>query len=181
MNLLRKYSLNLITAGLWLLSLACLGLNPVLLGVLPFIFGGVLLTIIDWRYHRLPTRLVYLTLVGCLIGLAAASLIEWDWKPGLTALVGAGIYGGAMCVLWYAGSQFLGMRLFGYGDVRLALVLGLLLGWFGLPTVYYGAAAGIMLAGVMGIGLAIKSRRLRMDMAFGPPLMIGAFLIILAH
>jgi leader peptidase (prepilin peptidase)/N-methyltransferase len=73
------------------------------------------------------------------------------------------------------------MRLFGYGDVRLALVLGLLLGWFGLPTVYYGAFAGVMLAGVIGIALAIKSRRLRMDMAFGPPLMIGAFLVILMH
>ena len=34
------------------------------------------------------------------------------------------------------------MMILGFGDVRLAAVLGLLLGWYGLEYVLYGALAG---------------------------------------
>jgi leader peptidase (prepilin peptidase)/N-methyltransferase len=177
---LHKHSLNAVTGLLFLLASWRLWWQPELPAVLAFIFGGVLLTVIDWRYHRLPTRLVYLTLLGVLVGLGAASLIQWDWHPLATAAVGAFLYAGAMCALWY-GCATIGFRPFGYGDVRLALVLGLLLGWFGLHAVYIGALAGVSAAAAIGIVLAVKHRKLHMDMAFGPPLMIGALAVVLLH
>jgi leader peptidase (prepilin peptidase) / N-methyltransferase len=180
MRLLRQHSLTLVTAGLFLTAFACLGTNPVLLGVLPFIFGGVLLSVIDWKVHRLPTKLVYYTLAAVSVGLALASLIEWDWKPALTALLGGVIYGGGMAALWYLAAH-IGFQPFGFGDVRLALVLGLLLGWFGLMDVWYGVALGVFLGAALGVVLAIKHRKLHMDMAFGPPLMLATLLVILAH
>jgi leader peptidase (prepilin peptidase)/N-methyltransferase len=179
-TLVQKHGLNVVTAALFLLASWRLWLQPELAAVLAFIFGGVLLAVIDWKYHRLPTKLVYLTLLGVLAGLVLASLIEWDWHAGATAVAGAAIYGGVMAGLWY-GCNIIGFRPFGYGDVRLALVLGLLLGWFGFSTLYAGAVAGVVIAGVIGIGLAIKHRKLRMDMAFGPPLMIGTLAVILLH
>jgi hypothetical protein len=56
---------------------------------LAFIFGGVLLAVIDWKVHRLRTRLVYYTLAGVTTGLTFASLVEWDWKPLASAVAGA--------------------------------------------------------------------------------------------
>jgi leader peptidase (prepilin peptidase) / N-methyltransferase len=181
MNLIKQHSLNLVTAALFLLAFACLGLNPVLLGVLPFIFGGVILSVIDWKVHRLPSRLVYLTLTGVLAGLAVASVIEWDWKPGAMALAGALIYGNALFAIWFLGKKILGLTLIGFGDVRLALVLGLLLGWFGLLNVWYGFVAGMILGTIVGLVIAVRSRKLHLDIAFGPPLMIGCLLVVLAH
>ena len=46
-----------------------LGLSPQLPAVLAFIFGGVLLAVIDWKVRRLPTRLVDYTLAGVAAGL----------------------------------------------------------------------------------------------------------------
>jgi len=70
---------------------------------------------------------------------------------------------------------------FGFGDVRLALILGALLGWFGLINIAYGLVLGIVVAGVSGVFVAVKHRTLHKTMAFGPPLMIGALLVVLAH
>ena len=86
---MRKHALNAATALLFGLAFWRLGLSPELPAVLAFIFGGVLLAVIDWKVHRLPTRLVYYTLAGVGAGLAFASLVEWDWHPMATAAAGA--------------------------------------------------------------------------------------------
>src|SRR5688500_811185 len=82
----RKHSLNVVTAGLFGLALWRLGLAPELPAVLAFIVGGVLLAVIDWKVHRLPTRIVYYTLAGVGAGLVFASVVEQEWVPLATAL-----------------------------------------------------------------------------------------------
>src|SRR5215475_6442995 len=77
----KKHALSGATAVLFGLAFWRLGLNPELPAVLAFIFGGVLLAVIDWKVHRLPKRLVYYTLAGVTAGLAFASLVEWEWRP----------------------------------------------------------------------------------------------------
>src|SRR3954467_291666 len=84
--LVHKHALSAATAALFALAFWRLGLSPELPAVLAFIFGGVLLAVIDWKVHRLPTRLVYYTLAGVAGGLLFASLVEWDWRPLLTAV-----------------------------------------------------------------------------------------------
>src|SRR3954454_6483530 len=86
--LLRKNALNAVTALLIAVAVWRLGLSPELPAVLAFIFGGVLLAVIDWRVRRLPTKLVYYTLAGVAAGLAFATLVEWEWQPFATALAG---------------------------------------------------------------------------------------------
>src|SRR5215211_9390361 len=128
--LVKKHALNAATAVLFALAFWRLGLSPELPAVLAFIFGGVLLAVIDWKIHRLPTRLVYYTLAGVTGGLLFASLVEWDWVPLATAVVGASLFAGAFFVIWYV-TRPTGFVVLGLGDVRLALVLGALLGWYG--------------------------------------------------
>src|SRR3954452_10516070 len=86
--LVHKHALNAATVLLFGLATWRLGLSPELPAVFAFIFGGVLLAVIDWKVQRLPKRLVYYPLAGVFIGLVAASLMEWDWVPLVTAVAG---------------------------------------------------------------------------------------------
>src|SRR5829696_2113487 len=123
-TIVKKHALNAATAVLFALTVWRLGLSPELPAVFAFIFGGVLLAVIDWKVRRLPTRLVYLTLAGVAAGLLFASLVEWDWVPLATALAGAAFFANAFYVIWFISRRFLGMMILGFGDVRLAAVLG---------------------------------------------------------
>ena len=136
---------------------------------------------IDWKVHRLPTRLVYFTLAGVTAGLAFASLVEWDWKPLATAIIGSMLFSGAYAAIWFVTRRMLGFVVLGFGDVRLAAVLGALLGWYGLDYVLYGALLGQVLAVVVGLGLCIRERKLHLKFAFGPPLLIGTLAVVLLH
>jgi leader peptidase (prepilin peptidase)/N-methyltransferase len=179
--LVRKHALTAVTALLFGVAFWRLGLSPELPAVLAFIFGGVLLAVIDWKVRRLPTRLVYYTLAGVAAGLTFASLVQWEWKPLATALAGAALFSGVYFVIWFVSKRMLGLMVLGFGDVRLALVLGALLGWYGLEYVIYGALLGQLLAVILGVGLCIRERRVRLQFAFGPPLLIGTLAVILLH
>lgn len=179
--LVRKHALTAVTALLFAVAFWRLGLSPELPAVFAFIFGGVLLAVIDWRVRRLPTRLVYYTLAGVTAGLLFASLVEWQWKPLATALLGAALFSGVYGLIWFVSQRLLGLMVLGFGDVRLATVLGALLGWYGLNYVVYGALLGQVLAVVIGVALCIKARRLRLQFAFGPPLLMGALAVVLMH
>jgi leader peptidase (prepilin peptidase)/N-methyltransferase len=179
-DIIKKHSLSAATAVLFGLAFWRLGLNPELPAVLAFIFGGVLLAVIDWKVHRLPTRLVYQTLAGVAGGLAFASLVEWNWHPLATAALGALLLASAFTFLWVLAKPY-GTLVLGFGDVRLAAVLGLLLGWNGLNYVLYGAIIGHLLALVVAIGMSIHRRKLVMQFAFGPPLIAGTLAVVLIH
>src|SRR3954454_8152754 len=165
--LLRKNALNAVTAVLFAVAIWRLGLSPELPAVLAFIFGGVLLAVIDWRVHRLPTQLVYYTLAGVAGGLLFASAVEWDWRPMVTAIAGAALFANAFFVLYFVTRKFLGMPLLGFGDVRLAAVLGLLLGWYGLASVLYGAIVGHLLALLIAAVTCLHQRKLVVRYSFG--------------
>jgi len=179
--LVHKHALNAVTASLFGLAFWRLGLTPELPAVLAFIFGGVLLSAIDWKVQRLPTRLVYYTLAGVGAGLLFASLVEWDWVPLANAVAGAMLFANAFFLIWFVGRNFAGLMVLGFGDVRLAAVLGLLLGWYGLPYVLYGAIAGNLLAVVVAIATCIHKRQLQLRYSFGPPLIAGTLAIVLFH
>jgi leader peptidase (prepilin peptidase) / N-methyltransferase len=179
--LVHKHSLNAITVMLFGLAFWRLGLSPELPAVLAFIFGGVLLAVIDWKVERLPTRIVYLTLAGVGAGLIFASLVEWDWVPLATAVAGGLLFANAFFLIWLFTTKFAGMMVLGFGDVRLAAVLGLLLGWYGLPYVLYGAIAGHLLAVVVALVTCIHKRKLHMRYSFGPPLIAGTLAVVLLH
>ncbi len=178
---MHKHSLSAATAVLFGLAFWRLGFSPELPAVLAFIFGGVLLAAIDWKVHRLPTRLVYFTLAGVGAGLLFASLLEWNWTHLATALAGAALFANAFFLIYFIGREFAGIMVLGFGDVRLAALLGLLLGWYGLPYVLYGAIAGNLLAVLIAIATCIHKRKLHMRYSFGPPLIAGALAVVLFH
>ena len=179
--LVQKHALNGITAMLFGLAAWRIGFSPELPAVLAFIFGGVLLAVIDWKVQRLPTKIIYFTLAGVGAGLIFAAAMRREWVPLATAVAGGVLFANAFFLIWLFTTKFAGMKILGFGDVRLAALLGLLLGWYGLPYVFYGALAGHLFALVIVIATCIHKRKLHMQYAFGPPLIAGALAVVLLH
>ncbi|GAB2721494.1 prepilin peptidase [Streptomyces bullii] len=136
---------------------------------------GVLLTVVDLRVRRLPDPLT-LPLAGAalaLLGLTA--LVPEHAGQWTTALLGSLALGAGYFVLFLINPA--GM---GFGDVKLALGTGAVLGWYGWPTVMLGTFAGFLLGAVYGGALLVARKADRKTaIPFGPFLIAGAYLGLL--
>ncbi|MGW3206543.1 prepilin peptidase [Streptomyces sp. NPDC001135] len=132
---------------------------------------AVLLALVDVRVQRLPDPLT-LPLAGsalALLGLAALLPEHAGHWP--TALYGALALGAGYYALYRINPA--GM---GFGDVKLAVGMGAVLGWYGWPTVLLGAFAGFLLGALYGGALVVVRRASRTSaIPFGPFLLAGAF------
>lgn len=154
--------------------------TPWLLPALAYLVAvAVALALIDLDAHRLPDAIVLPSYPVALALLALAS-----WAPGGTsdwgALVRAVLAGGALfafylvvLVIYPAGM--------GFGDVKLAGVLGVYLGWSSWGTVLIGWFAAFVLGGLVAIGLVVAGRAERgSGIPFGPWMLLGAAIGIVA-
>jgi leader peptidase (prepilin peptidase) / N-methyltransferase len=137
--------------------------------------AGVALAFVDVAVHRLPDRLTLSAYAGALVLLGAAALVDDRLRGfGLAVLYGLAM---AFCYLVLVLAYPSGM---GLGDAKLALVLGLALGWFGGVVVVLGAAAGLLLAGLYAVVLLALRRVGRKDaIAHGPAMLLGALAVVL--
>ncbi|MEU8953835.1 A24 family peptidase [Streptomyces sp. NPDC048518] len=136
---------------------------------------GVLLAVVDFTVHRLPDVLT-LPLAGAALALlGAVTLVPEQGGSWSGALYGALALAGAYFVLFLINPN--GM---GFGDVKLALALGAVLGWYGWGVLLLGTFAGFLLAALYGAGLVIARRAGRKTaIPFGPFLIAGAFVGLL--
>ncbi|MCX5384947.1 A24 family peptidase; A24 family peptidase; prepilin peptidase [Streptomyces sp. NBC_00083] len=159
------------TASLCAALAAATGPRPELVVWLLLAPLTVLLCLVDLAVRRLPDALTF-ALAGAaaaLLGLAAlAPHHAGSWS---TALLGGLALGGGYGVLFLINPAGLG-----FGDVKLALGLGVMLGWYGWPCLFSGALLGLVLGALYGLGLLLL-RRADRKAAFplGPFLIAGAF------
>lgn len=154
---------------------ARVGWHPALALALYLAPVGVALAVIDWRTRLLPTKVIapsYLV-VGVLAMLAA--VLDGDRHALVTAALGWLVAGGTFFVLW-----FVYPRGMGYGDVRLSGVLGIALGYLGWPELLTGVYAGFLLGGVGGLLLSLLRLVDRKAYPFGPFMLVGAVVGVLA-
>jgi leader peptidase (prepilin peptidase)/N-methyltransferase len=138
---------------------------------------GLALSVIDVRTQRLPDPLVVTAGLAVVVCLAGQVVTSRQWSAVLPAVGGAGAYAGFLFVLaliWPAGM--------GLGDVKLAAVLGGLLGWFGWASLLVGGFAPFVLGAAVTVpALAARSRLRRgVGVPFGPFMVAGALLGVLA-
>ncbi|MFF3987422.1 prepilin peptidase [Streptomyces sp. NPDC001797] len=132
---------------------------------------GVLLASVDFRVQRLPDPLTLPLAAATLALLGVAALLPEHAGDWLTSLYAALALAGAYFVLFLVNPG--GM---GFGDVKLALGAGAVLGWYGWPTVLLGTFAGFLLGALYGGALVVVRRAGRKTaIAFGPFLIAGAF------
>ncbi|QWB23773.1 MULTISPECIES: A24 family peptidase [Streptomyces] len=136
---------------------------------------GVLLTAVDFRVRRLPDPLTLPFAGAALALLGLTALVPEHAGEWTTALLGSLALGGGYFVLFLINPA--GM---GFGDVKLALGTGAVLGWYGWPTVMLGTFAGFLLGALYGGALVVARRASRKTaIAFGPFLITGALLGLL--
>ncbi|MFE7630407.1 prepilin peptidase [Kocuria sp. NPDC057446] len=158
------------TATLFVLVAAFFGLSWQIPAYLFFAAVAVVLTVIDLRHHLLPNAVVLPALgIGFLL-LTLAAAGENAWGALLRAVLGALVLFGLYLVLALISPAGLGM-----GDVKLAAVLGLFLGFQGWGTLFVGAVLASVIGAVAGLAV-LASRRggMRSDVPFGPSMLAGA-------
>ncbi|EST39021.1 hypothetical protein N566_04315 [Streptomycetaceae bacterium MP113-05] len=131
---------------------------------------ALLLAAVDRAVNRLPDVLTLPLAFGTAVLLGVATLLPGAAGSWWRALLGGVVMGAAFLVLFLI--QPNGM---GFGDVKLALALGVALGWYGWGALLTGAFLGFLAGAVYGTALVLRGRASRRTaLAFGPFMVLGA-------
>lgn len=143
----------------------------------------VAVSVIDLQLLRIPDRVTFPTLAVAIPLVLAVSVREDAVDAFIGALVGSVTYFLALLI-----PHLVYPRGMGFGDVKLALLMGLFLGWLGWSAAYpvigpirlvlyaliLGCALGVAFGGIS----AVVTRR-RSEFPFGPALAMGCVVVLL--
>jgi leader peptidase (prepilin peptidase)/N-methyltransferase len=163
-----------LTAALFVGAALRFGVDWVLPAYLVLLAGLLALACTDLEQFLLPKRIVYpvLFLVSGLMVVAAIATGHWHnlWMAAAS---------GAVAFTLFFAINFINPRYMAFGDVRLALLIGVGLGWLGPGTTLLGFFAGFLLGAVVGVGLILAKRMSRKTpIPFGVFLAAGAAIAI---
>jgi len=127
----------------------------------------MLIAMIDLRTRLIPN---VLTALGAALALAFGMLLP---SPGLMAVLGGAALGGAMFLLL----AVLRRNAMGFGDVKLAMLIGMMTGF---PWVLQALVLGIVLGGLAAAVLLLtRLRKPKQYIPYAPYLAAGAMLTLL--
>lgn len=133
---------------------------------------SVALALIDIDTHRLPNVLVLPASLVLAVLFSAASAMSGDWGALLRGLVGA-----VLLAAVYLTLALLVPGGMGFGDVKLAGVLGLATAYLGWGPLAVGSFAAFLLGGTFAIVLMVVRRTgRRTGIPFGPWMLGGAWI-----
>lgn len=165
---------------LWALAAARFGPTWELPVYLVFFSVLLVLSVIDLELYLLPNRITY---PAMLVSVVAIPVLSYALRHDPAHAIRSAFVGG----LGYAGF-LLFMTLFyelvirkegmGMGDVKLAVVLGIWVGWINLYLVFYAVTIACVLGAVIGV-VIMAVRRDNRAFPFGPWLALGAIVSIL--
>jgi leader peptidase (prepilin peptidase)/N-methyltransferase len=138
---------------------------------------GITLALIDIDTHRLPNVIVRPSygVAAVLLGLAAVGehSVGAAVRAGLAGLAYVAVY----WLLWFAVAG----KGIGFGDVRLAGLLGMFLGYLGWGVFGVGAIAAPLTGGAVATLLLVTGKVTRKTkIAYGPALIAGALIAVFA-
>jgi Flp pilus assembly protein protease CpaA len=144
------------------------GVTPTLFIRSVFILVLVQVIFFDFEHRLILDRVIFPAMVVALV----VSLFGNPWWVGIATGLGAGLL---FLLLALAGSAIFKAEALGFGDVKLAAFMGLLLG--PLPTIQ-ALFYGVFMAGVISVGMIVWRRSLKGTLAYGPYLAAGALIVL---
>lgn len=151
-----------------------------------FLVMAARLTVIDVRHHLLPNRIVFpsyavagtLLLVAALVSSTSEAVSSGPAPDGGASLFGVPglriLAGAAVLWLFYFVLRLVYPPGMGFGDVKLAGVLGIYLGYLGWSHIFAGTFAAFLFGGLWSLGLlAARRGTLKSDIPFGPFMLAG--------
>ncbi len=146
-----------------------------------FLFGVlVAVSVVDVDQMRIPDLIVLPSLVASIALVVVVSLVHRDPYAIATAALGAVVYFGFLLLV-----HLVYPRGMGFGDVKLAALMGLYLGWLGsgwaqaVTLVLWAMLVGFVAGAIVGIALLVARRR-NEPIPFGPFLALGTVAVVLA-
>ena len=172
---LRTALTSLVAAAAVAAAPALAGDRPATVALAWFGAAAVVLAGVDLASHRLPARITHPTAVVCAVALLADAAVTGDWGAAVRALGAAVLAFGLATV-----ARLLAPDGLGGGDVRLLGLLGLVLGWAGWGVLMSGVFAGLAIGALASVLLiAVERAGWHTRVAFGPPLLAGAYVALL--
>jgi len=163
------------TAVLFVAAAVRLGATWQLPAFCVFFASLLAISVIDLDHYIIPNRVIYPTLAVTIPLLVVAAAAGGSWDHLRNAAIG-GVAGFAVLLAIHVAVP----RGMGFGDVRLAGVIGMMLGWLGLRYLFLGLFLAFLLASVIGVALIAARLRSRKDaVPFGPFMALGAVLAVL--
>lgn len=156
-------------------------ITPFPLLLIRSVFALVLVQVVffDFEHRLILDRVMFpamaLALLVSLSPLFASGLGLWHQPWWFGILMGL-IAGVLFLALALAGSAIFKAEALGFGDVKLAVFMGLVLGW---PYTFTAMFYGVVLAGLVAIGYIAWQRSLKGTIAYGPYLAAGALIMLL--
>lgn len=161
------------TAALFVAVTLRFGLTAALPAYLYLAAVVVALALIDLDVRRLPDSIVLPAYIVSVLLLMPAGAVDGDWRAAERAML-------AMGALWivYLGLALAYPRALRPGDVKLAGLLGLYLGWLSWSTVLVGGFGGFLIGGVGGAALVATRRHRGTAIPLGPCMIAAAVLAL---
>ncbi len=140
---------------------------------LSFIYILITISFIDLEHMIIPDSLVF---VAALLGLMALifNILPISWPD---SAYGALLYGGGLALAGYAGKLIYKMETMGWGDVKLALVMGLCLGW--IMSIVSLVLSVLIATFYIVLGMAAGRLTRKQMIPFGPFLALGTVISFL--
>jgi leader peptidase (prepilin peptidase)/N-methyltransferase len=168
----RMATAGIMTAAFLLTALRCSTSSELLIQSV-FVSVAVLLAIVDVLDQRLPRSLIWPTCVA-VTGILVAETIRSDNPAGLLRAITAA----AALASGYLAIAVTSRGGLGAGDVRLAVLVGGVLGQHGWDALVVGTTLGFVTTGAAVILLAV-GRRMPSTLPHGPGMLAGAFVALL--
>ncbi|MEE8331617.1 MAG: prepilin peptidase [Acidimicrobiia bacterium] len=171
----RRYPLVEATAAvLFAVTPAVVGATWILPAYWWFVGVSLVLILTDLDHHRIPNAILYPGVVVGVVLLAIGAAVDGDLGS-----LGRGAGGG----LAYFGFLFVVALVakggLGFGDVKLAVLLGLFTAYQSWGILAVSVFAAVFLGGLVAVGLLVAGRKGRKDVIpFGPPMVVGAYVAL---
>jgi leader peptidase (prepilin peptidase) / N-methyltransferase len=177
-----RYTLVELTTGLLFAAVAWVwGLDALLPALLVFTWSLIVATAIDLEHRIIPNRLTYRLPFVLLPLLVFAAWMDDAWLDLRRGVIAAVAIPLVMFLLSELFRVLRGQSGMGMGDVKLAVSIGLVVGYLGGIELVVFAYGSIIAAVVVALALILTGRaKLASRIPFGPYLAVGAMLPILA-
>jgi leader peptidase (prepilin peptidase) / N-methyltransferase len=134
-----------------------------------------ILVVTDLDHFRIPNRVLFPGTAVAALLLSVGALADGDGQRLPGALIGAVAYYGLLFLVFLAA----GGRGFGFGDVKLAALLGLFTAYHTWQTLALALAATAALGGLPAMVLLLLGKGRKAEIPYGPPLILGAWVAII--
>jgi leader peptidase (prepilin peptidase)/N-methyltransferase len=142
--------------------------------------AGITLAVIDLDVRRLPDAITLPAYPVIAVLLTVATLLTDPTEDALDTL-GRAVVGAMASVLLYGLLSLPRSSQMGLGDVKLAGLLGLALGWLSWSALATGVVLGFGYGALYALALLVTRRAgWRTRVPFGPAMLAGAFTAVLA-